>query len=268
MKQLATVLSLAAVSTLSLLAFSPSAEAAGLNLRGDLLSRFSGYVQSEGQAFDELNLPQLNAADLFWNGVDPVEVFFINEGAGFQNQLLFGRNDQPLEMIFDNVSGIGSIMEHNDGVLALGTGKSLGQFAGPTQLSFFINSDGNRRATSNLFGANEYTGQTVDGRTVNTDGLSHLIAYNYFDEVEQENYTIIGFEDLWGAQGTRSTEMNGYDYAVDRDFNDVVFAVKGLSAGRPTIAPPTQEVPEPSALLGLIGMTLLGGKTLKRKLGV
>ena len=261
MKKLGTHLGIAALSTLSVVSTSVgSAQAADLSLRGDLLSEFSKYVQNEGVAFDELALPQLDPAKLYWDGVNDVEVFFIDEGAGFKNQLLFGANDGPLEMIFDDISSTQSTMSSSDGVLDLGQGKSLGDFSGSTQLSFFINSDGKRRSDSNLFGADGYTGKIVDGREVNSDGLSHLVAYNYFDEVEQENYTIIGFEDLWGAQGTRNLAENGYNYAVDRDFNDVVFAVKGLSEN------PVEEVPEPSALLGLFGIAMVGRKSLKRKL--
>ena len=254
---------LAAVSTLSLLAVVPtSAEAAGLSLRGDLLSRFSSYVQAEGVAFNDPSLNKLNTTDLYWDGVDPVEVFFVDEGAGFQNQLLFRANDNPLNMIFDNVSGSGSIMDQGNAALALGEGRGLGKFDGSTQLSFFINADGNRGGT-NLFGADELTGTMVDGREVNTDGLAHMIAYNYFDDIEQENYTIIGFEDLWGVEGSRNRDRNnGYNYKVDRDFNDVVFAVKGLSQG------PVEEVPEPSLLLGMLGIAALGAKGAKRKLVV
>lgn len=260
MNKLGIKLGLAATSTLSLLAFSTGAEAAGLSLRGDLLNTFSNYVQDEGVAFDEGDI--VDASNLYWNGAEPVEVFFIDEGAGFKNQLLFSANDQPLEMIFDDVSGVTSTMGSADGVLALGEGRTLGSFDGPTQLSFFINSDGKRRSDSNLFGADKYMGSTVDGREVNSDGLSHIVAYDYFDEVEQENYTIIGFEDLWGEHGTQNTMMNGYDYAVDRDFNDVVFAVKGLSEGAP------EEVPEPSLLLGMLGVAAIGAKGAKRKLAV
>ncbi len=233
-----------------------------LNLRGDLLSRFSTYVQAEGVAFNDPSLNKLDATDLYWDGVDPVEVFFVDEGAGFQNQLLFRTNDNPLEMIFDNVSGSGSIQDQGNAALALGEGRNLGRFNGATQLSFFINADGNRGGT-NLFGADELTGSMVDGREVNADRLSHMIAYNYFDEVEQENYTIIGFEDLYGEQGTRNRQMNnGYNGKVDRDFNDVVFAVKGLSQK------PVAEVPEPSLLLGMLGVAALGAKSAKRKLEV
>jgi len=271
MNKLVANLSLAALSTLSLLAFSPNVEAADLKLDKDLLDRFfADYFQNEGKAFDERALPQLDASNLYWDGgADSVEVFFIDEGAGFQNQLLFKANEQPLEMIFDNVSGIGSVMENTrngvkDGVMTLGEGKGLGKFDGPTQLSFFINADGNRGGT-NLFGSDGFTGDIVDGRTVNADGFSHLVAYNYFDQKSQENYTIIGFEDLWGEKGHRKAEdNNGYDLTgADRDFNDVVFAVKGLSQG----APPTPtDVPEPSLLLGMLGVFALGAKGAKRKL--
>lgn len=266
MNKLGIKLGLAATTTLSLLAFSTGAQAAGLSLRGDLLSTFSStYVQTEGLAFDELALPQLDTSDLYWDGASEVEVFFLDEGAGFQNQLLYSANDQPLNMIFENVSSQNSTMSNDDGPLVLGEGRTLAPFTEATQLSFFINSDGNRRSDSNLFGADEYTGTMFDGREVNTDGLSHLVAYNHFDEVEQENYTIIGFEDLWGEHGTRNSNMNGYDYKVDRDFNDVVFAVKGLSIGEPEA--PT-EVPEPSLLLGMLGVAALGAKGAKRKLAV
>ena len=244
-----------AASTLSLMTFAPSAEAAGLNLRGDLLDTFFGYVQNEGQAFDELALPQLDAANLFWDGVDPVEVFFIDEGAGFKNQLLYSVNDQPLEMIFDNVSSTQSTLSDWDGALDLGEGRNLGTFDGPTQLSFFTRANGFNGGT-NLFGANEYTSTTVEGETVNGDGLTHLIAYEYFDDVEQETYTIIGFEDLWGEKGA----TGGRNQNSDRDFNDVVFAVKGLTEGAP------EEVPEPSMLLGMLGVAALGAKGAKRKL--
>lgn len=256
MNKLGAQLGVAALSALSLVSLSTSsAQAAGLSLRGDLLDTFSTYVQNEGAAFDELALPQLDASNLYWDGEGDVEVFFIDEGAGFKNQLLFSANEGPLEMIFENISSTQSTLSSADGVLDLGEGRSITSFDGPTQLSFFIKSNG-YNGGKNVYGSNEYTGKSIGGQTVNGDGLSHLIAYDYFDEVEQENYTIIGFEDLWGEKDA----TGGKNQKSDRDFNDVVFAVKGLSYGNP------EEVPEPSALLGLLGITLLGGKSLKRKL--
>ncbi len=250
MKQLATKLALA---TLSILSVSAKAEAA--SLRGDLLTTFSNIVQEEGVAFDQLALPKLNASSLYWDGnTNNVEVFFIDEGAGFKNQLLFSANGGPLEMIFNNISSTQSTSSEADGVLSLGQGQALRTFFDPTQLAFFIRSNG-FNGGQNIYGDDAHTNTTVGGQTVNGDGLPHLIAYDYFDTVEQVNYTIIGFEDLWGNLGATDYPNQG----SDRDFNDVVFAIKGLSTRN------SSEVPEPSALLGLLGVAMLGAKKIKRQ---
>lgn len=259
MKQLATKLALATLSILSLL--SVSAEAKAASLRGDLLTTFSNFVQQEGVAFDELALPKLDASRLFWDGnTNNVEIFFLDEKAGFKNQLLFSANNNPLEMIYDNISSTQSTVSESDGVLTLGEGKALRTFTGPTQLSFFIRSNG-FNGGQDIYGDNSYANTTVAGQTINGDGLSHLIAYDYFDAVEQANYTIVGFEDLWGELGA----TGGKNQGSDRDFNDVVFAIKGLSSKNPADNNPT-ETPEPSAMLGLLGVALLGATQLKRPL--
>jgi hypothetical protein len=259
MKQLATKLGLVSLSVLSLLSVSAKAEAAAL--RSDLLTTFSNLVQKESVAFDELALPKLDASKLFWDGkTNNVEIFFIDEAAGFKNQLLFSANDNPLEMIYNNVSSTQSTLSESDGVLTLGEGKALRTFTDPTQLSFFIRSNG-FNGGQDIYGDDSYASTTVAGQTVNGDGLSHLIAYNYFDAVEKANYTIVGFEDLWGELGA----TGGKNQGSDRDFNDVVFAIKGLSSKNPADNNPT-ETPEPSAMLGLLGVALLGATQLKRQL--
>ncbi len=256
MKQLATKLTIATLSILSILSVSAKAEAAAL--RGDLLTTFSNLIQKERVAFDELALPKLNASSLYWDGkTNNVEVFFLNEGAGFKNQLMFGANGGPLEMIYDNISSTQSIISESDGVLTLGQGKALRTFSDPTQLSFFIRSNG-FNGGQDIYGDDAHTNTTVGGQTVNSDGLSHLVAYNYFDEVEKANYTIVGFEDLWGKLGA----TGGKNQGSDRDFNDVVFAIKGLSTRNPS------EVPEPSALLGLLGVAALGATQIKRRAAI
>ncbi|MGC1308105.1 MAG: DUF4114 domain-containing protein [Phormidesmis sp.] len=245
MKQLAAQLSIATFTTLSTFTFATGAEAADLALRGDLLEVFSSYVREERMAFNELDLPELDASNLYWNGtVDDVEVFFVNEGAAYKNQLLFTANDGPMEIIFNNISSRQSILKESSGVLSLGEGRALSGFSGPTQLSFFLKANG-FNGGKNIYGSKEFMNSTVDGKTVNPDGLSHLIAYNYFDEVDQESYTIIGFEDLYGPLKKGGS---------DRDFNDVVFAVRGLVEGKPE----EKDIPEPSALLGLIGLAAMG----------
>lgn len=257
-KQLPIKLGLATLSIFSIMSVSADAQAAAL--RSDLLSTFSNLVQKERVAFDELALPKLDASKLYWDGkTNNVEVFFIDEGAGFKNQLMFSANDNPLEMIFNNVSSTQSTLSESDGVLALGEGKALRTFSDATQLSFFIRSNG-FNGGQDIYGDDSYANTTVAGQTVNGDGLSHLIAYDYFDEVEKTNYTIVGFEDLWGGLGA----TGGKNQGSDRDFNDVVFAIKGLSSKSPVQKP--VETPEPSAMLGLLGVALLAGTQLKRQL--
>ncbi|PSN20249.1 hypothetical protein C7271_03155 [filamentous cyanobacterium CCP5] len=91
-------------------------------------------VNKEREALQDSGLTLLNPEGLFWNGVDPVDVFFINEGAGDRNQLLFSANDGPKQMIFEDVSSPDSILPNQDGPLSLGEGQSLGAFSGETQL--------------------------------------------------------------------------------------------------------------------------------------
>lgn len=259
MKKLSTQLGLATICALSVTTFSTGAEAAGLSLRSDLLTTFNQLVQAERVPFDELALPKLDNSRLYWDGnPNSVQAYFINEGAGYRNQLLFAANDGPLGMIFNDVSSTQSILSEGDGALSLGQGVALQEFFGPTQLSFFLRANG-FNGGQNIYGSDDYRNSTIGNQPVNADGLTHMIAYNYFDEVAQENYTIIGFEDLWGELGASGGQNEG----SDRDFNDVVFAIKGLSYRQPPTDP--TDVPEPSALLGLLGLVLLGGAGLQRQ---
>lgn len=261
MKKLYIQLGLVTVSALSVMTFSTGAEAAGLSLRSDLLTTFNQLIQAEGVAFDELALPKLDNSKLYWDGnPNSVQVYFVNEGAGYRNQLLFGANDGPLEMIFNDISSPQSIFSEADGPLSLGQGVALQQFFGPTQLSFFLRANG-FNGGQNIYGSDDYRNTTVGNQPVNSDGLTHMIAYNYFDKVAQENYTIIGFEDLWGELGASGGQNEG----SDRDFNDVVFAIKGLSARPPSSTTDPADIPEPSALLGLLGVVLLGSAGLQRQ---
>ncbi len=261
--QLATRLGLATVSALSVITFSAGAEAAGLSLRSDLLTTFNQFVQTERVAFDELALPKLDNSKLYWDGnPNSVQAYFVNEGAGYRNQLLFGANDGPLEMIFNDISSPQSILSEANGALSLGQGAALKPFFGPTQLSFFLRANG-FNGGQNIYGSDDYRNTTIGHQQVNADSLTHMIAYNYFDEVAQENYTIIGFEDLWGELGASGGKNEG----SDRDFNDVVFAIKGLSYRPPSPPSDPTDVPEPSTVLGLLGIVLLAGAGLQRQSG-
>ncbi|NJL45506.1 MAG: DUF4114 domain-containing protein [Leptolyngbyaceae cyanobacterium SM2_3_12] len=211
-----------------------------------------GERNAVSQAF--LSQHQLDASLLFWNGVDPVEAYFINEGAGYRNQLMYSATDGDgnlikSEMIFADVSSPDSILSNKNGPLALGQGVSLGKFNGPTQLDFSIISDGfnlakpgpNATAKAIQKYEAELAKRTLGSNpTQNSDGLQHIVAFQHND------WVILGFEDIVGGG--------------DLDYNDVVFAVRGVQQGAPAA-----DVPEPSALIGIMFLGVGAVTTLRRK---
>ncbi len=228
----------------------------GLLEPSETLSTVRALVEGERNALsaDFLGRYQLDASKLFWNGVDPVEVYFINEGASYRNQLTYAATDgggNPVKsgMIFNDVSSPFSTLPNSNGPLVLGQGVSLGGFVGPTQLSFYIISDGFNLAkpgpTATARRIAKYD-QKVARRTLgsdptkNVDGLQHIVAFQH------NEWTILGFEDIIGGG--------------DRDYNDVVFAVRGIQQG-----PPAADVPEPAAVISLLVVGLGGFTTLRRK---
>ena len=202
-----------------------------LRLDYDSWSIFNDLVNTERQAIDDLPLVDLNT--LSWdNGVDDVEVYFINEGATFRNQLFLTTDDnQTQEIVFDDVSSPLSIIPEEDGPLALGQGKSLGSFEGNTFLEFYLVGNGANG------GENIYRYNAEDS----SDGIAHLLGYQVGD------YVLLGFEDIAGGG--------------DFDFNDTVFAVKGVVGE--TIPPAS--VPEPAAGLGLAAVGAFGFMKKKKK---
>ncbi|MBD0337273.1 MAG: DUF4114 domain-containing protein [Cyanobacteria bacterium Co-bin13] len=234
----AFVASLVAASAASV-CLAATEPAHAITLRQDLWSTFNSKVNVEGNFLNDSALTLLNPQSLFWNGVDPVDVFFINEGASYRNQLFYSANGGSSTLIFNDVSSTQSILPEKDGALTLGTGVSLGSFSGPTQLDFMIKANGFKNASGHIYGANPAN---------NPDRLEHLLAFEYFDTVEQQKYVLLAFEDLFGTQQQGS----------DRDFNDVVFVVRGIQEGAPSA------VPEPSVLLGML---VVGGGalTLRRR---
>lgn len=215
--------------------------AAGTQLTVEEWLGFNQRIQQEGLAFGSAAIKAIDPSLLQWTGgTKNVEVFFINEGAGYQNQLLFTANDGPLQTIFNNVSSRYSILDNGDGPLGLGQGKSLGSFTQGSRLNFFLNSDGYSYG-ENLAGSQALT-TTAGGEVVNQsdrllgatpaqnrDKLSHMVAY------QLNEWILLGFEDIVGGG--------------DLDYNDTVFVVRGLrEAGVST--------PEPVSLaaLGLVGL--------------
>ncbi len=242
-------LSTAAIAGIAAIAAPANALSLKAEKYGDLFDTFNSLVNQERfqLADSEIALKELDVESLRWSGgVDSVDVFFINEGAGFRNQLFYTANGGPLVTIFDDVSSPDSILKNSDGPLALGDGVRLGMFEGDTSLDFVIRANGKNNPNGHLYGASA---------AENPDGLQHVIAYEYFDESTGENWVIMGFEDLFGVH----TSEGGHS---DRDFNDAVFAVRGITGDR---VEPSADVPEPSAMVGLLGLGLGMWQVKRRK---
>ena len=224
-----------------------SAAPTAVQLEQGLLDQFNtDYVQDEQAFLSNAGSFQVDLSTLtFADGADSLDVYFINEGAGYRNQLAFNGGSYNGEMIFDDIASSQSVVSESNGPLDLGNGFSYtdGLTAGDS-VEFDLFSNGR---SDYLFG----TGSNVDG-------LQHVVGYEYTDDLG-ENWLILGFEDLYGELGA-----SGVDAATgltnegsDRDFNDVVIAVKGLSARQ-------QSVPEPGMMLGL-GAAAAVGALRRRK---
>ena len=212
--------------------------AQAISLTSEQHNLFNSYIQEEGLAFTENELIEAQPRSLrLKNDVEPLEVYFVNEGAGrYRNQLLFSADSGPLQMIFEDISSPDSIEPNGNGPLALGVGKSLGAFAAGTTIDFFINSDGYRN------GEDETTATRLLGADAsqNPDGEQHMVAYKLGE------WVLLGFEDV----------IVGDSITPDFDYNDVVFVIRGVTAD-------ALDVPEPGMLLGVMGCGLWG---LKRRL--
>ncbi|MGB3787184.1 MAG: DUF4114 domain-containing protein [Phormidesmis sp.] len=265
----------------------------------ELFDLFNNLVNAERLALNESTLSELFADSLRWDKIaSDVDIFFINEGAGYRNQLLYSINDGERNILFDDIASTESIRKETEkniakyenqiakldqqisslegeiasgsltpeeqtykegelvdkqarrtvkaeflaiektlgdngvGTMKLGDGKSVGGLFGDVAFDFFLRQDGARQPDGYTYGADP---------TANADGLQHIVAREL--QYEGDNWVLIGFEDLYGVRGTRNQgEIS------DRDFNDVVIAVRGLTGDR--IEP--EKVPEPMTTAGLL----------------
>jgi len=199
-----------------------------------LFDFFKSNVNKEREALSASELKPLDASGLMFDTSETVEVYFIHEGAGYKNQLLFSAAGEAPEMLIENAS-----LENSGGSLKAGQGYLLSDFGGlpgTAQFEFLIASNGYKKDNPTLLGADP---------TKNSDGLEHVTAFGYTDETTGDYYTFIGFEDIIGGG--------------DRDFNDVVIVAKGLTN-------PDADVPEPMSALGVLAVgAIAAGGALKKK---
>ncbi|MDB6071727.1 MAG: hypothetical protein JWL81_2898 [Verrucomicrobiales bacterium] len=212
------------------------------------LTKFLQGTLGESSKVDD-SRHTLDSSKLFLKTTSDVRVYFLGEGAGFQNTLGFdtsgekgnekGINKETAELIFPNASSNVSTYDPNkiprassNAPLTPGDFVNLGRIAGGTLLDFFLIADG-ASGGKTVFSTN---------RSVNADGINHVVAFAY--QVASSPYLIIGFEDLLGGG--------------DRDFNDLLFAVDIGAANVRALT----STPEPAMALTLVSFL---GLALTRK---
>lgn len=206
---------------------------------------FQAFVQSERIALPNAGLFLLDPAKLQLKYDHNVSVHFINEGAGYRNQLAYETKGATVSsgLIFNDISAAESVGAWGGDALDLGDSVNLGSVRAGTQLDFLLRADGlNRQNGANIFGT-----QTAS----NADRLQHVVAYAY------QNYLLLGFEDLYGDLNATGTDPNTgrANERSDRDFNDTVFVV---DVGENNVRALTA-VPEPSVTLALIAGAAMAG---------
>lgn len=195
-----------------------------------LTEMIDNFVQDEQAFLNDAGLYELDASTLtFAYDAKPVEIYFIDEGAGFiTNDLLVSINGSYKQIVFGDISCSDCTLKEDNGKYLRGDGVSLGFQPAGTSLDLSL-------SVLDLFN------YTAPGE-LNPDGLQHIVAFKFGE------WAILGFEDLYGPDS-------------DRDFNDVVLAIRGVRG----VAANAQSVPEPSAMVALFGMGAFGLLGLRRR---
>jgi Domain of unknown function (DUF4114)/PEP-CTERM motif len=212
---------------------------------------FQQFVNKEGLNVANSGQYKIDSNKLFLKYGYDVKVSFINEGAGYRNQLGYtatgGSNKSG--MIFNDISCAGAgCISPGANTLKLGDTVKLGTMAANTQLDFGLRADGFNR------GSNAYVFGTPD--TQNADGLQHVVAYTYGSK-----YLVLGFEDLYGTGG--GVAQGKFKEKSDRDFNDAVFVVD-IGEDNVNYLNGTK-VPEPASVVTLLGLGAAGVLKARRR---
>jgi hypothetical protein len=230
---------------------------------------FQQFVQAERVAIPNSGQKQIDPNNLFLKYSHDVKVSFVNEGAGYRNQLAFTttkNNQSQSGLLFKDIAcsgktdGVACVGDWGGNTLKLGDTVKMGTVAKGTTLDFSLRANGLNR------GNDAYTFGTKTAG--NADGLQHVVSYTY-----GKKYLVMGFEDLYGTLNTKTDSKGKYltpgqgqfGEHSDRDFNDTVFVV---DIGEKNVNYLNgKDVPEPAAAAGLVGLgvTALVMKRLRRR---
>jgi Domain of unknown function (DUF4114) len=216
---------------------------------------FQQFVRAESVVLPNSGQLKLDPSKLNLKYDHNVSVYFINEGAGYRNQLAFDATGTTNKsgLLFNDIScaGTGCVGGWGGNALKLGDGVNIGNVTGGTQLDLWLRADGlNRGNSANIFGTDTAS---------NADGLQHAVAYAY------NNYVILAFEDLYGglhASGVDSA-TGKWNEGSDRDFNDVIVVLDIGEANVRELIGAT--VPEPSVTLSMFAVGAVSMFGLRRR---
>ena len=249
----------------SLFAGVSSASATGFNRAAtnptefhDIINQFQQFARTEAQAInlEELGARRLDVNSLGVNSLQltytqDVDVYFINEGANYRNQLgMTSTGTTNFDQIIFNDITCTTNCSYNgyrapsnqfgtpDGrALQVGDYYNVGTIQAGSSLDFYLG--------QGSYGKNPGKFNTwYTDTTRNSDKIQHLLAYEY------QNYLVLGWEDM----------TNGGDL----DYNDVVFVVDIGEANLDNI--PTEGAPEPQEWMGVLLLIGLGWKLKGLKL--
>lgn len=163
---------------------------------GTGLEAFAQFIREESNAIDlkELEARKLDATKLnITNNIEDLKVYFIDEDAGFRNQLGLSvtgaTNTEGLVFVNASIGNRKRLLRSGDYV-------SIGEVKAGSTLDFSLLANGYQND-------NFYTYYADKNR--NPDKLQHVIAYDY------QGYLVLAWEDLYNGG--------------DKDYNDIVFAI-------------------------------------------
>lgn len=161
----------------------------------------------EGVSFSGTNGFKLDASRLFLRSTSdlPIRIYFVNEGAGYQNSLGFSFTPagqaspgQPY-LVFPNASCTGPTATKRTSSEPLLVGDFVELSAGGPgiQMDFFLIANGASTPYNTWY----------NNTDLNVDTMQHVVAFL----LPNSRYVMIGFEDLYGGG--------------DLDYNDLLFVV-------------------------------------------
>jgi Domain of unknown function (DUF4114) len=213
---------------------------------------FQQFVQQERLELKTAGLAKIDLSKLNLKFDYNVKSYFINEGAGYQNQLAFESTGTTTKSgaLFNDIScgptDTGCVGAWGGDALDLGDSVSTGTIKAGSQLNFWLRANGVHR------GNDAYIFGTQDAS--NPDKLQHAVAYAY------KGMIVMGFEDLYGNASVDQKSGKFGEWS-DRDFNDAVFVIDIGEDNLKAI----QNVPEPGSLAAIGLAASAGIRTIRRR---